>query len=128
MRTRHKAPSFPSIATRGDGVYEALETITKLVVTNFESGIPAGQRQLSAELEAIEGGLSEALRNADQADAEPPSVIASLTVPPARGTRAPSSVPPGGARPDRGQEAPAEAAARAPSRHALPTAVAAPPP
>src|SRR5213079_2093269 len=81
MLNRHQAPSFPTIATRGDGVYEALEAITKLVVTGFESGIPAGQRQLSAELEAIEGGLSEALRNADQADAEPPSVIASLTVP-----------------------------------------------
>src|SRR5258708_22927335 len=127
MRTRHKAPSFPSIATRGDGVYEALETITKLVVTNFESGIPAGQRQLSAELEAIEGGLSEALRNADQADAEPPSVIASLTVPPPCGTPAPTSVPPGGDRPDRGQEAPGEVAARALLRNELPTGLVAPP-
>jgi signal recognition particle receptor subunit beta len=127
MLNRHKVPSFPSIATRGDGVYEALETITKLVVTNFESGIPAGQRQLSAELEAIEGGLSEALRNADQSHAEPPSVIASLTVPPAGGARATSSVPPGGDRPDRGQEAPGEVAARALLRNELPTGLVVPP-
>ncbi len=112
MLNLHKAPSFGTVATRGDGVYEALETITKLVVAAFESSIPPGERQLAAELEAIEGGLSEALRNAD-ADAfvDPPSVIASLTVPPVGSARAPSSVPPGGDRPDRGQEAPGEVAA-----------------
>src|SRR6185369_1991876 len=114
MLNQHKAPSFSTVATRGEGVYEALETITKLVVAAFESSIPPGERQLAAELEAIEGGLSEALRNADAAMApEPPSVIASLTVPPAGGTRAPSSAPPGGDRPDRGVEAPGEVAARA---------------
>src|SRR5579859_4239617 len=121
MLNRHKTPSFATIATRGDGVYETLEAITKLVVTNFESGIPAGQRQLAAELEAIEGGLSEALRNADPGDAEPPSVVASLTVPPAGGVRASSSAPPGGPRPDRGQEAPGEVAARALLRNELPS-------
>src|SRR5258706_6753917 len=84
---RHGATSFGTVATRGDGVYEALETITKLVVTAFESSIPPGERQITADLEAIEGGLSEALRNAESAEAaEPPSVIASLTVPPPGGS------------------------------------------
>jgi mutual gliding-motility protein MglA len=121
MLNQHKAPSFGTVATRGDGVYEALETITKLVVAAFESGIPVGERLLAAELEAIEGGLSEALRNADAAAFDdPPAVIASLTVPPVGSPRAPSSVPPGGDRPDRGQEAPGEVAARALLRNDLP--------
>jgi len=114
MLNQHKAPSFGTVATRGDGVYQSLEAITKLVVAAFESSIPAGERHLSAQLEAIEGGLSEALRNADGAesfDAEAPSVIASLTVPPLGGS-APSTAPAPN-RPDRGQEAPGEVAARA---------------
>ncbi|HEV8244606.1 MAG TPA: ADP-ribosylation factor-like protein [Polyangiaceae bacterium] len=114
MLNRHKVPSFGTVATRGDGVYQSLEAITKLVVAAFESSIPVGERQLSAQLEAIEGGLSEALRNADGAesyDAEAPSVIASLTVPPLGGS-APSTAP-GPNRPDRGAEAPGEVAARA---------------
>src|SRR6185503_6871744 len=86
MLNLHKAPSFGTSATKGDGVYESLDAITRLVVTAFESSIPPGERQISAELEAIEGGLGEALRNADRADplAQAPSVIASLTDPPTR--------------------------------------------
>jgi signal recognition particle receptor subunit beta len=118
MLNPHKVPSFGTVATRGDGVYQSLEAITKLVVASFESSIPAGERQLSAQLEAIEGGLSEALRNADSGDgfgSEAPSVIASLTVPPAGGS-APSTAP-GPNRPDRGAEAPGEVAARALLKH-----------
>jgi signal recognition particle receptor subunit beta len=114
MLNVHKAPSFGTIATRGDGVYQSLEAITKLVVAAFESTIPASERHLSGQLEAIEGGLAEALRNADAPDsfgAEAPSVIASLTVPPVGGS-APSHAP-GSDRPDRGAEAPGEVAARA---------------
>ena len=112
MLNEHRAPSFGTVATRGDGVYQSLEAITKLVVAAFESSIPPGERHISAELEAIEGGLSEALRNADAVDGgEAPSVIASLTVPPAGGS--PPSTAPGPNRPDRGAEAPGEVAARA---------------
>jgi hypothetical protein len=123
MLNLHNGPSFGTVATRGDGVYEALETITKLVVASFESSIPHGERQLATELEAIEGGLSEALRNADPGATlvEPPAVIASLTMPPAGQLRAPSSAPPGGDRPDRGQEAPGEVAARALLRNEVPS-------
>jgi len=112
MLNPHKAPSFGTCATKGDGVYESLDAITRLVVTAFESSIPPGERQISAELEAIEGGLGEALRNADAADplAQAPSVIASLTDPPI--VRSAGS---DGARDDfdRGTEAPGEVAARA---------------
>jgi signal recognition particle receptor subunit beta len=112
MLNPHKAPSFGTCATKGDGVYESLDAITRLVVTAFESNIPPGERQISAELEAIEGGLGEALRNADAADplAQAPSVIASLTDPPI--VRSAGS---DGARDDfdRGTEAPGEVAARA---------------
>jgi signal recognition particle receptor subunit beta len=114
MINQHSAPSFGTVATRGDGVYQSLDAITKLVVANFESTIPEGERHLSAQLSAIEGGLHEALRNADTTDgfaSEAPSVIASLTVPPAGGS-APSTAP-GPGRPDRGAEAPGEVAARA---------------
>jgi signal recognition particle receptor subunit beta len=111
MLNLHQAPSFGTCATKGDGVYESLDSITRLVVTAFESSIPPGERQISAELEAIEGGLGEALRNADASDplAQAPSVIASLTDPIAGRGAGP------GARDDfdRGAEAPGEVAARA---------------
>ena len=113
MLNEHQAPSFGTCATKGDGVYESLDAITRLVVTAFESSIPPGERQISAELEAIEGGLGEALRNADASDplAQAPSVIASLTDPPVAGRGTGS----GRARDDfdRGAEAPGEVAARA---------------
>jgi mutual gliding-motility protein MglA len=115
MLNEHHAPSFGTVATKGDGVYESLDMITKLVVTAFESSIPPAERQLTAELQAIEGGLGEALRNADPNDPlmQAPSVIASLTVPPARDERQEGSVVADGERPDRGAEAPGEVAARA---------------
>lgn len=114
MLNPHRAPSFGTSATKGDGVYESLEAITRLVVSAFESSMPPGERQISAELEAIEGGLGEALRNADAPHPElqhSPSVIASLTEPP-KGDRVGR---PGSARDehDRGAEAPGEVAARA---------------
>jgi signal recognition particle receptor subunit beta len=111
MLNEHDAPSFGTSATKGDGVYESLDAITRLVVTAFESSIPPGERQISAELEAIEGGLGEALRNADPSDPlmQAPAVISSLTDPP-RGGRAGSGAE---ERDDRGAEAPGEVAARA---------------
>jgi mutual gliding-motility protein MglA len=113
MLNEHKAPSFGTSATKGDGVYESLDAITRLVVTAFESSIPPAERHISAELEAIEGGLGEALRNADASDPlaqDPPAVISSLTDPPlgGRNGRGPS-----GEQLDRGAEAPGEVAARA---------------
>jgi hypothetical protein len=110
LLNEYKVPSFGTAATRGDGVYEALDGITRLVISAFESSIPPGERQLTAELEAIEGGLGEALRNADASDPfqAVPAVIASLTEPTASadGIHSPGEY-------DRGAEAPGEVAARA---------------
>jgi len=113
MLNQHKAPSFGTCATKGDGVYESLDAITRLVVTAFESSIPPGERQISAELEAIEGGLGEALRNADASDplAQAPAVIASLTDPPMG--RKEGRIGSSRDDDDRGAEAPGEVAARA---------------
>jgi signal recognition particle receptor subunit beta len=111
LLNEHKAPSFGTSATKGDGVYESLDAITRLVVTAFESSIPPGERFVSAELEAIEGGLGEALRNADASDPlarAVPSVIASLPDPPLGRDGKPVQ-----GDFDRGAEAPGEVAARA---------------
>jgi hypothetical protein len=85
------------------------------VVAGFESTIPLAERQLAAELEAIEGGLSEALRNADASDllAPQPAVIPSLTVSLVGPSKVTSPRPPGEELSDRGAEAPGEVAARA---------------
>ena len=116
MLNEHRVLSFGTVATKGDGVFEALEAISKAVVASFEANMPAGAHSLSASLEAIEGGLSEALRNADAGEAAafaaPQPVIATLTAPP--GTRSDrdgtaSNGPPS----DRGAESPGELAARA---------------
>jgi mutual gliding-motility protein MglA len=112
MLNAHKVPSFGTVATRGDGVYEALEAITKLVITAFESTIPPGERQISAELEAIEGGLSEALRNADHPSPHAPAaVIPTLTASPPSGDSGTNSGL--ATETDRGVHAPGEVAARA---------------
>ena len=115
MLNLHRAPSFGTSATKGDGVYEALDAITRLVVAAFESSIPPGERQITAELEAIEGGLGEALRNADHADplAQAPAVIASLTDPPASASADGSGAGGHDEEIDHGAEAPGEVAARA---------------
>jgi signal recognition particle receptor subunit beta len=101
----HRAPSFATVATSGAGVYEALDAITKLVLADFESTIPVWERGALAELSAVEGGLTEALRDAepDRAATPNPPVVAGL-----------SAAPPGADDlRDEGVEAPGERAARA---------------
>ena len=109
MLNEHHAPSFGTVAIAGNGVYESLEAISKLVVAAFEANIPVGERQLSAELEAIEGGLGEALRNAEGGEAPVPAVVQSLVNTPA--SLAPSDPAPAVER-DLGADAPGELAAR----------------
>lgn len=66
---RAGAPSFATTATIGEGVYEALEGITRAVLEDFERRVP-GQRGVEAtSLELPEGGLMEALRRAEDSDA-----------------------------------------------------------
>jgi signal recognition particle receptor subunit beta len=68
---RHGAPSFATIATGGEGVYEALESITRAVMDDFDRRVPASRGVERASLELPEGGLVEALRRAESVTGEP---------------------------------------------------------
>lgn len=68
---RHAAPSFATTATSGEGVYEALEAITRAVMEDFDRRVPESRALERASLEVPEGGLVEALRRAEQAAAPP---------------------------------------------------------
>ncbi|HMJ15711.1 MAG TPA: gliding motility protein [Polyangiaceae bacterium] len=62
----HGAPSFATVATHGDGVYEALEAIARAVLDDFEKRVPEGRGLPLQQLELPEGGLTEALRRAEE--------------------------------------------------------------
>ncbi len=62
---RHSVPSFSTVATRGDGVFESLEAIARAVLEDFERRMPEGRGSAPHELELPEEGLAEALRRAD---------------------------------------------------------------
>lgn len=64
LLNRHGAPSFGSVAMRGDGIYEALEAITRGVLEDFQDRMP-GERGGALSLGVAEGGLADALRGAD---------------------------------------------------------------
>jgi signal recognition particle receptor subunit beta len=88
------APSLPTSAKTGEGIYEALEQISARVLDAFKDRLPEmsdGEIE-STSFEPIEGGLVMALRDAT-VRAEPPSdiVIARIGAPP--GTAHPS-IPP----------------------------------
>lgn len=56
------APSFASVASSGEGVYEALEAITRAVVEDFEKRMPEHRELVVGQLTVPEGGLADALR------------------------------------------------------------------
>jgi signal recognition particle receptor subunit beta len=64
---RASAPSFATTATNGEGVYEALEAITRAVMDDFDRRVPESRALERASLEVPEGGLVEALRRAENA-------------------------------------------------------------
>jgi mutual gliding-motility protein MglA len=68
---RHGAPSFATVATGGEGVYEALESITRAVMDDFDRRVPESRAMERASLEVPEGGLVEALRRAESVTGEP---------------------------------------------------------
>ena len=68
---RHSAPSFATTATSGEGVYEALEAITRAVMDDFDRRVPESRAMERTSLEVPEGGLVEALRRAESATGEP---------------------------------------------------------
>jgi len=63
----HSAPSFASVASTGDGVYEALEAITRAVVEDFEKRMPEHRELIVGQLMVPEGGLADALRQVPSA-------------------------------------------------------------
>src|SRR5690606_7091880 len=52
----HKAPALPTSAALGDGVYEALETIARLVLDSFEEKAPALEPSFVPRLDEDDGG------------------------------------------------------------------------
>lgn len=60
----HGAPSLPTSAALGDGVYEALETIARLVLEDFERRAPALEPSALPKLDDDDGGLAAVLRSA----------------------------------------------------------------
>ncbi|MGC4070080.1 MAG: GTPase domain-containing protein [Polyangiaceae bacterium] len=61
------APSFATVATSGEGVYEALEAITRAVLEDFDQRVPEHRGLSPSPLMLPEGGLAEALRLVDGA-------------------------------------------------------------
>jgi signal recognition particle receptor subunit beta len=67
----HGVPAFGTVAMRGDGIYEALEAITRAVLEDFERRMPEARGAGEPALELPEGGLVEALRQAEPVLAAP---------------------------------------------------------
>lgn len=55
-------PTLETVALKGDGVFEALEQITKLVINAYRAEMPKGGRELATFLEASDEGLTDAIR------------------------------------------------------------------
>jgi signal recognition particle receptor subunit beta len=67
LLNRHRAPSFGSVAMSGEGIYEALEAVTRAVLDDFEQRMPGEGGAALGGLGVPEGGLAEALRGAEAA-------------------------------------------------------------
>jgi len=83
---RYGAPSLGTIATKGEGVFEGLERITRLVLKSYEDD-PKVRIEATAELRsdgkgALPDGVVQALRDveerADTAGREPPTKISQV--------------------------------------------------
>lgn len=63
-----RAPSFSTCATRGEGVFETLDALARMVLDDFEQRMPESRSALSMDgFGLAEGGLIDALRLADEA-------------------------------------------------------------
>jgi signal recognition particle receptor subunit beta len=86
------APSIPTVATRGDGVFDMLERITRLVIEAYRAELPsASSRSKGAPvfIDAEEVGLTDAIKGL--ADSQPARARASPA--PAPEQAAPLSAP-----------------------------------
>jgi signal recognition particle receptor subunit beta len=78
------APSLPTCAVTGEGVYEGLERISTGVLGAFRDRLPESlEGAIDPDFSAVEGGLTHALRDASAADRAPPSdiVVAHIQAP-----------------------------------------------
>lgn len=67
------APTTATVATRGVGVFESLEKITRLVVENYKSEMPHGESTGIAALDPDDLGIEEAVRELAESDRAPKS-------------------------------------------------------
>jgi signal recognition particle receptor subunit beta len=76
-------PSVATSARTGDGVYEALETISEQVLKAFESKLPPelAEPDFGTSFQAIEGGLAMAIRDASPSHAPGDVVVARMPDP-----------------------------------------------
>jgi signal recognition particle receptor subunit beta len=88
------APSVPTVATRGEGVFDVLERITRLVIEAYRAELPAPSarsKETPVFLDAEEVGLADAIKGlADSQPARPrSSVDSSKSAPSAQPASAP---------------------------------------
>jgi signal recognition particle receptor subunit beta len=67
------APTTPTVATRGVGVFDSLEKITRLVVEAYKSQMPHGESTGIAALDPDDLGIEEAVRELAESDRVGPS-------------------------------------------------------
>jgi signal recognition particle receptor subunit beta len=100
------APSLPTVATRGEGVFDVLEAITRLIIEAYRAELPSPSgrsKETPVFLDAEEVGLADAIKGlADSQPARPRSspqptsateAAAPLTSPSAAMASAPASSP-----------------------------------
>lgn len=87
------APSIPTSAKIGEGVYETLEKICERVLDAFKDKLPEiPEGEVGQSFEAVEGGLLTALRDVSQRGAPPGDVVIARI---GAGGEHPSIPPPG---------------------------------
>ena len=146
----HGAPTLGTCATRGDGVFEGLERITRLVLRHYEAELPKSEQPgIGLSIGGAEVSIAEAIRGLAEAplvtkvtpfhgmaavrpEDVKPSADSEARLSSARATMPPTNLnetalPPQGAVPPPQIAVPANGEARiAPADHAVPTI--APPP
>jgi hypothetical protein len=75
------APSLPSVATRGDGVFDVLERVTRSVLEAYRAEPPllGGKPAVPMFLDADEVGLADAIKGLANISPEPPSARRAVT-------------------------------------------------
>ncbi len=70
------APSLPTCAATGEGIYESLQKISEQVLAAFQDRLPEStDGRAPANFSAVEGGLVNALRDATHRAARPRDVV-----------------------------------------------------